>query len=143
MTNQKLDYSLIDYFCYGLFWSWNAIFLAFMVLGFAPQVVPNLLVEVRTGIIPLNYLIFALVLSAIPLFAVLLGLTVLRKKPRKLFALGYVVEGPLMLLLAVRFFLIRQATPSLTLLLTVAFLGMGTYLWYLLDPRVERRGRLL
>ncbi len=143
MTNQKLDYSLIDYFCYGLFWSWNAIFLAFMVLGFAPQVVPNLLVEVRTGIIPLNYLVFALVLSAIPLFAVLLGLTVLRKKPRKLFALGYVVEGPLMLLLAVRFFLIRQATPSLTLLLTVAFLGMGTYLWYLLDPRVERRGRLL
>ena len=143
MTNQKPDYSLIDYFAYGLFWSWNAIFLAFMVLGFAPQVVPNLLVEVRAGLIPLNYLAFALVLSSIPLIAVLLGSTVLRKKPRKLFALGYVVEGPLMLLLAVRFFLIRQAPPSLTLLLVVAFLGMGTFLWYLLDPQIERRGRLV
>jgi hypothetical protein len=30
--------------------------------------------------------------------------------PNRLFAMGYVVEGPLMLLLAVRFFAIRQAT---------------------------------
>ncbi len=142
MKNQKSNYALIDYFAYGLFWSWNVIFLAFMVLGFAPQVVPELLVEVRAGLIPINFLVYASVLSVIPLIAVLLGATVLRKKPRKLFALGYVVEGPLMLLLAMRFFLIRQAPASLTLLLAVASIGMGTFLWYLLDTQIERRGRL-
>ena len=56
------------------------------------------------------FLIYALVLACIPLAAVLLGLTVLRDQPGKLFALGYVVEGPLMLMLAVRFFAVRQAS---------------------------------
>ncbi len=32
---------------YGLFWSWNLIFLAFMALGFAPQVLPSLIDSVR------------------------------------------------------------------------------------------------
>ena len=28
---------------YGLFWSWNAIFLAFMGLGFAPLILPEMI----------------------------------------------------------------------------------------------------
>ena len=74
-----------------------------------------------------------MVLALIPVFCVILGLTVLRRAPARLFALGYVIEGPLMLLLAVRFFLIRQATPGVSITLLVALLGMAAFLWTLLD----------
>ena len=37
---------------YGLFWSWNIIFLAFMAFGFAPRVLPEMLVAARDGVIP-------------------------------------------------------------------------------------------
>ncbi len=128
---------------YGLFWSWNVIFLAFMVLGFAPRLLPELIADVVNGIIPINYLIFGLILSVIPVIATILGLTVLKRSPYKLFALGYVVEWPLMLVLAIRFFLIRQATPALTFILVVTWLGMATFLWYALDSQAESRSRLV
>ena len=124
-----------------LFWSWNLIFIAFMLLGFAPRLLPELMTAVKTGVIPLNFLILAMVLSSVPVAAVVLGLTRLRNQPGRLFAVGYVVEGPLMLLLAVRFFLIRQATPALNFVMLVALLGMGAFLWYTLDDKIEKRPR--
>lgn len=138
-TSRQL--TLRDYLAYGLFWSWNFIFLAFMVLGFAPRLLPNLLVDVRTGLIPVNFLIYGLVLTVIPVVSMIMGLTVLRNEPGRLFALGYVVEGPLMLLLAIRFFLIRQATPALSLVMVVAISGIAAFLWDLLDQKIEMRGR--
>ena len=127
----------------GLFWSWNLIFLAFMSLGFAPIVLPETFTAVRTGLIPVSFLGYALVLALIPVTAVILGLTVLRRAPARLFALGYVIEGPLMLILAVRFLAIRQVTPGPAVLIGIALLGMAAFLWYLLDRRAgSRRGAL-
>ena len=63
---------------YALFWSWNVIFLAFMVLGFAPTLLPELVAAVRTSTIPVDFLIYAGILTLIPLGAVILGATVLR-----------------------------------------------------------------
>jgi putative PEP-CTERM system integral membrane protein len=136
-SSTALDWK--DKAAYGLFWSWNVIFLAFMVLGFAPRMLPELFVSVRSGLIPLSFLVYAVVLSAIPVVTMVLGLTVLSRQPRRLFALGYVVEGPLMLLLAIRFFIIRQATLAVILVMVVACLGMAAFLWNVLDPGVERR----
>ena len=34
---------------YGLFWSWNIIFLAFMLFSFAPQLLPDMLTA-RAGV---------------------------------------------------------------------------------------------
>jgi len=135
--------TLKDWIADFLFWTWNLIFLAFMLLGLAPRLLPLLFVDVRSGLIPVNYLIYATALSAIPVVTVILGLIRFRQAPGSLFALGYVVEGPLMLLLAVRFFLIRQATPALALVMYVAGIGMAAFLWHLLDPAIERRGRFL
>ncbi len=123
-----------------LFWSWNIIFLTFMILGFAPRILPEMVTAVRLDTINLIFLIYALVLACIPLAAVLLGLTMLRDQPGKLFALGYVVEGPLMLMLAVRFFAVRQAFAALTCLIIVTCLGLAVFLWDLLDRRIEQRG---
>lgn len=117
----------------GLFWSWNVIFVAFMLLGFAPNILPELQTAVASGLIPTQFLVYGGVLVAIPLLAIVVGLTLLRRRPEQLFILGYGVEGPLMLILAVRFFLVQQATAAVTLLLLVAGLGILTYLWQILD----------
>src|SRR5262245_8189234 len=103
---------------YFLFWSWNAIFLAFMLLGFAPRLLPELINAARAGFITVEFLINGVIVTLIPIAAVILGATVLRREPLRLFALGYAVEGPLMLILLLRFFVIRDLTPS------VAFLGV-------------------
>ncbi len=128
---------------YGLFWSWNIIFLAFMLLGFAPRLLPDLLMAVRDGAIPAAFLVYALLLTLIPVAAVILGLTVLRRSPGRLLTLGYGVEGPLMLMLAVRFFVVREMTPAMALLLAIAAVGVITLLWSILDGKVERRGSFL
>jgi hypothetical protein len=82
---------------YGLFWSWNLIFLAFMFLGFAPNLLPNMLYSILNDLIPIKYLVTTILVTLIPVLAVLLGWTRLRRSPRKLLTLGYGVEGPLMI----------------------------------------------
>lgn len=138
VVSKKSGFTLLEAFQYAMFWSWNLIFLAFMSLGFAPVLLPETFIAVRTGMLPVVYLLYGLVLALIPVAAVIIGLTVLRREPGRLFALGYVVEGPLMLLLAVRFFAIRQATLGVTALFLMAFLGMAFFLWRQLDLRPRR-----
>ncbi len=132
-----------DNWAYGLFWSWNVIFLAFMVLGFAPTLLPEMLTAVDNGGIPTSFLLYALILTLIPVIVVVLGATVLRREPGRLFALGYGIEGPLMLLIALRFFVVRELTTAVWLLLITATIGIFTYLWHLIDRRVSQRGPLL
>lgn len=132
-----------DWFFYGVFWSWNIIFLAFMTLGFAPRIIPEMITAVGTDTIPPSFLLYALLLTSIPILAVILGLTVLRPYPRRLFALGYAVEGPLMMMLGIRFFIIRDGTPAISALMVLAGVGMAAFLWHLLYPSIEGRGALL
>lgn len=128
---------------YALFWSWNLIFLAFMLLGFAPTILPEMITAVRAGTIPYPYVITASIIAAIPAFAVLIGLTALRQQPGKLLLLGYGVEGPLMLILAFRTFIVRDATAVVNILLAIGAVGALTLLWHLLDSRLDERGPLL
>jgi putative PEP-CTERM system integral membrane protein len=128
---------------YGLFWSWNIIFLTFMFLGFGPQLLPEMLAAVRAGTIPVAFLVYGAILAAIPALAVVSGALWLRRAPDRLFALGYGVEGPLMLMLALRFFLVHEITPGVALLMSAAGLGIATLLWQLLDRSIDRRGPFL
>ena len=128
---------------YGLFWSWNIIFLTFMFLGFAPELLPEMLTAVQAGTIPAAFLVYGAILVAIPALAVAIGALWLRRAPERLFTLGYGVEGPLMLMLALRFFVVREVTPGVALLMSVAGLGIATLLWQLLDRSIDQRGTLL
>ncbi|MFZ6031000.1 MAG: TIGR02921 family PEP-CTERM protein [Chloroflexota bacterium] len=130
----------VRFWGYGLFWSWNLIFLAFMLLGFAPNLLPEMFSAMRAGLIPAGYLLLGGLLTLIPVFAVLLGATWLRRSPGKLLALGYGIQGPVMLLLFVRLFIVRQANAAVLLLYGVALLGTATLLWQLLDRRIDGRG---
>ncbi|MFI0606441.1 MAG: TIGR02921 family PEP-CTERM protein [Anaerolineae bacterium] len=125
----------------GLFWTWNLIFVAFMLLGFGPALLPELLRTAGQGDVPWTFVGLIAVLTAVPLVALLLGYWRLRGDGRGLFALGFAVEGPLMGLLALRVFGFREANPAMALLLALMFLGLSTYLWQLLDPGIAARGR--
>ena len=124
---------------YGLFWSWNVIFLAFMLFGFAPHVLPDTLQSVRDGVIPTAFLVYAIVLTLIPILAAILGALILRRSPGKLLALGYGVEGPLMVMLALRFFIFRDTNPAIKMLLIVGSLAIITLLWQILDTKLDQR----
>ncbi|MCL5995101.1 MAG: TIGR02921 family PEP-CTERM protein [Chloroflexi bacterium] len=126
-----------------LFWSWNAIFLAFVTLGFAPVVGIQLVDAVTTGLVPWEFLAFGLSLVGVPVFSVLIGALFLRRSPGKLFALGYGVQAPLMIAVAGRFFAVRELTPGVALLLIVATVGLLALLWHLIDPKAESRNALL
>lgn len=132
-----------EIWAYGLFWSWNIIFLAFLLLGFAPMLLPTLLLAVEAGEVPVVFLITAAVIPLIPVVVVILGATVFRRAPGRLFALGYGIEGPLMLLMAVRLFAVRELTAVVAVLLMIALLGLFTYFWDLWDTRPEARGAWL
>ncbi len=127
---------------YLLFWLWNIAFLAFLLLGFGPVVLPDLVDSVRAGVIPLVFVVYGAVLILVPVLCVVLALRWLSGRPGALFALLYGVEGPLMLLLLLLFFVFREITPAVALLLAVALAGLATLLWQLLDPHIEERGLL-
>lgn len=115
-----------------LFWFWNILFLAFVLLGFAPVLLPELVLSLRAGITPLVYFIYAVVIVLIPVVCVVLALTVFRNDPGKLFALGYVVEGPSMLLLVLLLFVVRETTLTIAMLALITALGMIAFLWQLI-----------
>ena len=95
------------------------------------------------NIVPVSFAVTALLLIFIPIVAVLLGITVLRREPGKLFALGYAVEGPLMLLVAIRLFVVREMTTLLAFVFALAALGMLTFVWQLVDKKIDQRGAIL
>ncbi|GAB4204566.1 MAG: hypothetical protein OHK0022_29830 [Roseiflexaceae bacterium] len=128
---------------YLLFWSWNIVFLALMLLGYGPLVLPDLVDAVRAGLIPLVYVVYGAVLILVPVLCVVVALRRLFSQPGRLFALLYGFEGPLMLVLLLLFFVFREITPAVGLLLAVTLAGLATLLWQLLDPNIDERGTAL
>ncbi len=124
-----------------LFWSWNLIFLAFVIFGFAPTILPEMIAAIWEEDLPLIFPITALILTIIPVVIVSIGFFRLRYAPKLLLALGYGVEGPLMILIAIRLFIFRELNPAMTGLLLAAGIGMLTLLWDLLDLEIDKRGK--
>lgn len=124
---------------YGLFWSWNLIFVMFMILGFAPTMLPDLVIAVTAGTVPLIFLVVGITLTLIPLAAIVIAVLLLLRSPGGLFALAYGIEWPLMFMLALRFFILRDANSAVAFLMTLASLGMLTLLWQILDHHIDAR----
>lgn len=123
-----------------LFWLWNLIFVAFMLLGFGPALLPELVHAAGKGDVPWTFVGLVAVLVAVPLGALALGYWRFRGDGRLLLALGYAVEGPLMALLALRVFGFREANPAMALLLALMTLGLLAHLWQMLDGGIGERG---
>ncbi|MEM7134488.1 MAG: TIGR02921 family PEP-CTERM protein [Chloroflexota bacterium] len=142
-TNQRplsLFSRLRSFGAHALFWSWNIIFLTVLLLGFLPIILIELFWAIRDGSVPLQFFLYGTILVAIPAIAILIAaMTSLRKDYKRLLAFGYGVEGPLMLILGIRFFVVRQVTPAVGVLMIVGVLGMFTLMWQLLDRKINER----
>lgn len=129
-----------SFWSYFLFWSWNIIFLSFILLGLLPLHGSQMIQDVSDGLVSPVYLGYLALLIVVPLVAVILGATRLRTAPDKLFMLAYGVEWPLMILVLIRFFVIREMTPPVGFILGTAGLGFLVLLWHILDSKIDQRG---
>ena len=119
-----------------IFWSWHAIYIAFLAFGLVPYVLAPLIEQTFKGHIPLDMGLAALGLMVLPLASFGLGFFKLRRSPRKLLRLFYGVFAPATVLLLCRLFLVREMTPGVEHVLWTLGLGMSAYLaeLLLLDP---------
>lgn len=108
---------------YGLFWSWNLVFLLLVTFTVAPYVLWQLFLEVADGLLPPSLLISALFVVAIPAVAALMAAWPLRRQSERWLPLMYGLEAPLLCLALFRLFALREVTPGAGLLLV--FLGLG------------------
>ncbi len=115
---------------FGLFWSWNVIFIVFIVfLEAQEKVFSNILVEIFWGKMPWDFGLFSLLLLVIPICCVTLAATKLQKKPEVLLRLFYGVEVPLMLVCLLRLMVFRELNPSSFHFILLGVTGMLFYLW--------------
>lgn len=108
---------------YGLFWSWNLVFLLLVTFTVAPYILWGLFLEVADGLLPPSLLVSALFVVAIPAIAALMAAWPLRQQSERWLPLMYGLEAPLLCLALFRLFALREVTPGAALLL--AFLGLG------------------
>ncbi|MGC4122429.1 MAG: TIGR02921 family PEP-CTERM protein [Myxococcales bacterium] len=96
---------------FGLFWTWNLLFVSFVSCGLAPFLLPELIRDLIRGNAPASFLGWLLGAIALPLAIAGLGLTrAYRSDPAKLLTLLFAVEAPLFLLALVRLFAVREAS---------------------------------
>ena len=119
-----------------LFWSWNTLFLLFFAFGFAPNILPQMVQATRAQAFPPQFLFYALLIVLLPFISFCIGLW-WRKEPRKLLALFYVVQAPLMLLIVIRLFFLRQLIAPHIFLFGVAMVGLAAYLTRLFWPNLK------
>ncbi len=100
---------------FGMFWSWNVLFVSFVTFGVAPFLLPGLVGDLIRERAPASLVVWSLVAIAIPLACAGIGLTrAYRRDPRKLLALLFAVEAPLFLVALVRLFAVREANAGLS-----------------------------
>ncbi len=108
---------------YGLFWSWNLVFLLLVGFVVAPYVLWQLFLEVADGLLPPSLLVSALFVLAIPAVAALVAAWPLRRQPERWLELLYGLEAPLLCVAVFRLFILRELTAGSGLLLV--FIGLG------------------
>lgn len=118
-----------------LFWTWNAVFIAFTLLGFAPVVLVDMLRAARVADVATPMAVWGLALVLIPVLSVGIALRFLRHRPQALYAFFYGVEAPLMLIAAVRLFVLRDLPAHAAMLYTAALIGLAALAFEILFGR--------
>ncbi len=124
-----------------LFSTWNAIFIAFALLGFAPVALVDILRAAQEADVVAPFAIWGLVLALIPVLSCFVAWRWLRDRPHALYALFYGVEAPLMLIAAVRLFVLRDMPAHATMIYAAALVGLATLTSEILFGRKETAPR--
>ncbi len=123
-----------DVLFHFVFWSWNTIFIALGLFGLAPEVLWPLAREAKAGAVPWDLVLTATLLVMMPAIAVVFGWAALRRAPRRLIAFFYGVEAPLLLVLVMRLFFVRQLVLGTTLVMLAIGGACAAYLHGLARP---------
>lgn len=106
------------------YWGWNLWFLLWMTFGVGPLVLWHVLAASWMGLVPVPFAVFAASLFVVPFLGLVIGLhPATRADPRRLLALLYGVQVPLMVVLAIRLFGLHQLGPSTALALGLTLVG--------------------
>jgi putative PEP-CTERM system integral membrane protein len=117
----------IPLLCNLIFWGWNIGFLVWIYLLLLPLTGRELFTAAWTGAIPPSFGLSFLGLMIVPAVCIGVGWRFFRKRHGLLLRLFYGVEAPLLTLLIIRLFLLRELTPLTTVWLTTLALGMVTF----------------
>ncbi|MFP2927740.1 TIGR02921 family PEP-CTERM protein [Pyxidicoccus sp. 3LG] len=112
---------------HGLFWSWNLLFMLFLLAGFLPLVGPWLVEGLIEDQLPWDFFAFSMLMVAIPPATLVLAFGYFRRDPRALLGLLFAVEGPLFLLCLLRLFAIHELNPGAAVLLWGVTFGAAVY----------------
>jgi putative PEP-CTERM system integral membrane protein len=124
----------------AVFWSWNLVFMAFALFGGVPFLLVPLVSAVRDGFVTTDIAVAIVALFLIPTLSIVLALTVLRRQPAALLGLFYGIEAPLLLGALIRLFFLKQLNPGVVVLVTVAGVGMLTFIWQQAQARGTTAG---
>ena len=118
---------------YGLFWSWNSIFVVVAVFLILPYIALPLMKDVAIGAAPVDQAVMALLVVALPFASIALALIWFRRtQPRVLLALFYGVEMPILFVVISRIVLLRDMNPGLVHLFVSLLIAFSAYLLLLI-----------
>ncbi len=106
------------------FWSFNGILLLIAYLGLVPFLTWQFSQNPSAGLLPLDYLLPAFGLVALPTTAAVVTIKRPKTKFPSLLRLFYGIEMPLLFLFSFRFFILHQLTAATTFLIVTAVLGI-------------------
>lgn len=116
------------------FWLFNLTLLLIAYVGLLPFIGTGLIVDALKGELPFDFLLFLIGLVGIPTTVTIISLnnSTVPKRAIPLTKLFYGVEVPILAVCMLRFFWLRELTPSSILILATGFIAVAAYLHQLI-----------
>ncbi len=124
----------INITCLSLFWIWNIVFLIVIFFGAIPEFSRSLIEGFLRGNVPPVFIINFTFLIATPIASIIIALSIFRKQTEKIMRFFCGVELPILLILALQLFLIRELTIPSVFLLGSIISGALVYFYFLVKP---------
>ncbi|KJH71290.1 TIGR02921 family PEP-CTERM protein [Aliterella atlantica] len=129
---------------FGLFfWLFNLTLLLIAYVGLLPFIGTGLIADALKGELPFDFLLFLIGLVGVPTTVTIISLNnsaTSDKRSIPLTKLFYGVEVPMLAVCMLRFFWLRELTPSSILILTTGFICVGAYLHQLIYNKPTGKG---
>lgn len=128
---------------FGLFfWLFNLTLLLIAYAGLLPFIGSGFIADALNGELPFDFLVFLIGLIGIPTTITIISLnnTSIEKRHIPLIKLFYGVEVPMLVVCMLRFFWLRELTPSSIIILVTGCLCIGAYLHQLIYNKSTGKG---
>ncbi|MBD2258404.1 TIGR02921 family PEP-CTERM protein [Pseudanabaena sp. FACHB-2040] len=117
----------IHLLCAGIFWIWNLCFLLLIYFGLLPLSGFEVVRAMVDGTIPFPFVVSLVGILVVPPVCTGLGFWRLRRHPVLLMRLFYGIEAPLLGLLLLRLFVLRETTPGSAFVLAAFGFAIATF----------------